>query len=170
MRRAQAGVKIKLNVRGICALRPGVPGVSDNIEVISIVDRFLEHSRIYYFLNGGEDQVYLASADWMSRNLDKRVELMFSVDDAAHKTTVLNALRAMFRDNVKARCLRPDGSYRAEDAAGRGAAVPRAAASAGRGATPRAARPRSRRRDVLSRNVRSAERAETLTGESESRG
>ena len=108
---AQGGVKIKLNVRGICALRPAVPGLSDNIDVISIVDRFLEHSRIYYFLNGGEEQVYLASADWMSRNLDKRVELMFPVDDAAHKTTVLNALRAMFRDNVKARCLRPDGSY-----------------------------------------------------------
>ena len=108
---AQGGVKIKLNVRGICALRPGIVGLSDTIEVISVVDRFLEHSRIYYFLNGGEEQVYLASADWMSRNLDKRVELMFPVDDAAHKTTVLNALRAMFRDNVKARCLRPDGSY-----------------------------------------------------------
>jgi polyphosphate kinase len=108
---AQGGVKIKLNVRGTCALRPGVAGLSDNIEVISVVDRFLEHSRIYYFLNGGEEQVYLASADWMSRNLDKRVELMFPVDDAAHKATVLNALRAMFRDNVKARCLRPDGSY-----------------------------------------------------------
>jgi polyphosphate kinase len=100
-----------LNVRGICALRPAVAGLSHNIEVISVVDRFLEHSRIYYFLNGGEEQVYLASADWMSRNLDKRVELMFPVDDAAHKTTVLNALRAMFRDNVKARCLQPDGSY-----------------------------------------------------------
>ena len=108
---SRGGVKIKLNVRGICALKPGVPGVSDNIEVVSIVDRFLEHSRIYYFLNGGEEQVYLASADWMSRNLDKRVELMFPIDDATHKTTVLNALRAMFRDNVKARCLRPDGSY-----------------------------------------------------------
>ena len=108
---SQGGVKIKLNVRGICALRPAVAGLSDNIEVVSVVDRFLEHSRIYYFLNGGEEQVFLASADWMSRNLDKRVELMFPVDDAAHKTTVLNALRAMFRDNVKARCLRPDGSY-----------------------------------------------------------
>ena len=74
-------MKIQLNVRGICALRPGVPGVSDNIEVVSIVDRFLEHSRIYYFLNGGDDEVYLSSADWMTRNLDKRVELMFPVDD-----------------------------------------------------------------------------------------
>jgi polyphosphate kinase len=79
--------------------------------VISIVDRFLEHSRVYYFLNGGEEQVYLASADWMTRNLDKRVELMFPVEDAAHKATVTYALRAMFRDNVKARCLRPDGTY-----------------------------------------------------------
>lgn len=108
---SQAGVPISLNVRGICALRPGLPGVSDNIEVVSIVDRFLEHARVYYFLNGGDEQLYLASADWMSRNLDKRVELMFPVEDAAHRTTVLNALRAMFRDNVKARCLRPDGVY-----------------------------------------------------------
>ena len=69
-----------------------MPGVSETIEVISIVDRFLEHSRIYYFLNGGDEQVYLASADWMSRNLDKRVELMFPVEDAAHKTT--RAVRA----------------------------------------------------------------------------
>jgi polyphosphate kinase len=108
---SQGGVKIMLNVRGICALRPGIEGLSDNIEVVSIVDRFLEHSRIYCFLNGGEEQVYLASADWMSRNLDRRIELMFPIDDAAHKTTVLHALRAMFRDNVKARCLRSDGSY-----------------------------------------------------------
>ena len=78
--------------------------------MISIVDRFLEHSRVYYFLNGGEEQVYLASADWMDRNLDKRVELMFPVEDPAHKATVLYALRAMFRDNVKARCLRADGA------------------------------------------------------------
>ena len=108
---SQAGVEIRLNVRGICTLRPGVPGVSETIEVISIVDRFLEHSRVYYFLNGGEEQVYLASADWMTRNLDKRVELMFPVEDAAHKATVTYALRAMFRDNVKARCLGPDGTY-----------------------------------------------------------
>lgn len=108
---SQAGVRIKLNVRGICALRPGLPGISDNIEVISIVDRFLEHSRVYYFLNGGEEQVYLASADWMSRNLDKRVELMFPVTDPGDRACVISALRAMFRDNVKARCLRSDGVY-----------------------------------------------------------
>ena len=82
LRRLASGVRIRLNVRGICALRPGVKGVSDNIDVISIVDRFLEHARIYYFLNGGDEQVYLASADWMTRNLDKRIELMFPIEDA----------------------------------------------------------------------------------------
>jgi polyphosphate kinase len=107
-----AGVQILLNVRGICALRPGVPGLSDNIEVVSVVDRFLEHSRIYYFHNGGEHNVYLASADWMTRNLDKRIELMFPVEDEQHKTQVLHALRAMFLDNVKAWTLGADGVYR----------------------------------------------------------
>jgi polyphosphate kinase len=105
------GVRIRLNVRGICALRPGLPNVSETIEVISIVDRFLEHSRVYYFLNGGDEQVYLASADWMTRNLDKRIELMFPVEDAAHKASILHALRSMFRDTVKARSLNPDGVY-----------------------------------------------------------
>src|SRR5262245_49029559 len=108
---AEAGVTIQLNVRGICALRPGVPGLSENIEVVSIVDRFLEHSRVYYFLNGGDEEVYLASADWMTRNLDKRVELMFPVEDAAPRAKVLYTLRAMFRDNVKARWLAADGVY-----------------------------------------------------------
>ena len=108
---SQAGVRIRLNVRGICALRPGLPGVSETIEVVSIVDRFLEHSRVYYFLNGGEEQVFLASADWMTRNLDRRVELMFPIDDPAHKGAVVYALRAMFRDNVKSRVLRADGDY-----------------------------------------------------------
>jgi polyphosphate kinase len=109
---SQAGVKIRLNVRGICALRPAVPGVSENIEVVSIVDRYLEHSRIYYFLNGGEEEVYLASADWMTRNLDKRVELMFPVEQADNRAKVLYTLRAMFRDNVKSRWLDADGVYR----------------------------------------------------------
>jgi polyphosphate kinase len=109
---AQAGVEIRLNVRGICALRPGVPNVSERIEVTSIVDRFLEHSRIYYFLNGGDDEIYLASADWMTRNLDKRVELMFPVEDTAQRARVLHVLRSMFKDNVKGRWLGPDGVYR----------------------------------------------------------
>ena len=110
-RASEAGVRVRLNVRGICALRPGVEGLSRHIEVVSIVDRFLEHSRIYYFLSGGDEQVFLSSADWMTRNLDKRIELMFPVEAPAHKATVIGALRAMFRDNVKARCLQPDGRY-----------------------------------------------------------
>ena len=109
---ARAGVKIRLNVRGVCALRPGVKGTSTNIEVVSIVDRFLEHSRIFYFLNGGEDELFLASADWMTRNLDKRVELMFPVENPDHRRVVLHALRSMFKDNVKARWLGADGVYR----------------------------------------------------------
>jgi polyphosphate kinase len=114
---ADAGVTILLNVRGICALRPGVAGLSENIEVVSVVDRFLEHARVYYFLNGGEEEVYLASADWMTRNLDKRVELMFPVEDAAPRAKVLSTLRAMFRDNVKARWLGADGVYRRRERA-----------------------------------------------------
>jgi len=110
-RAAESGVSIRLNVRGMCSLRPGVPGLSERIEVVSIVDRFLEHSRIYTFLNGGDQEVYLASADWMNRNLDKRVELMFPVESAEHKAKVLAALNAMFADNVKARSLAPDGTY-----------------------------------------------------------
>jgi polyphosphate kinase len=108
---SRAGVVIRLNVRGICALRPGVRDLSANIEVVSIVDRFLEHSRIYAFLNGGNEQVFLSSADWMTRNLDKRVELMFPVVDADARGRVMYALRAMFRDNRKARRLQADGAY-----------------------------------------------------------
>jgi polyphosphate kinase len=109
---ARSGVTIKLNVRGVCALRPQVANLSETIEVVSIVDRFLEHSRIYYFLNGGDEEVYLASADWMTRNLDKRVELMFPVERADHRAKVLYTLRAMFKDNVKARWLDANGVYR----------------------------------------------------------
>jgi polyphosphate kinase len=109
---SRAGVRIALNVRGVCALRPGLPEVSANIEVISVVDRFLEHSRIYYFANGGDSEVYLASADWMTRNLDRRIELMFPVLTPRHQEEVVKALRAMFQDNVKARQLGADGVYR----------------------------------------------------------
>jgi polyphosphate kinase len=108
---SRAGVRVRLNVRGICALRPGVPGVSDRIEVVSVIDRFLEHSRIYYFFNGGDEDVYLASADWMTRNLDKRAELMFPIEQPEPKVKVLDALRAMFRDTEKSRWLQADGSY-----------------------------------------------------------
>jgi polyphosphate kinase len=109
---SQAGVRIRLNVRGVCALRPGVSGVSDNIAVVSVIDRFLEHSRIYYFLNGGDEDVYLASADWMSRNLDRRVELMFPIDEPEHKVRVMTALRMMFSDTEKSHWLGADGAYR----------------------------------------------------------
>jgi polyphosphate kinase len=109
---AGSGVKIRLNVRGICCLRPGVRGASDAIEVVSIVDRFLEHSRIFHFRNGGDEEVYLSSADWMPRNLDRRIELLFPVESAEEKQKVLRALDAAFQDNVKARVLQKDGRYR----------------------------------------------------------
>lgn len=109
---SRSGVRVRLNVRGICALRPGISNVSSTIEVISIVDRFLEHSRVYYFLNGGDEQVYLSSADWMTRNLDKRIELMFPIEQPQHKATIVQTLRSMFRDTVKARALGSDGVYR----------------------------------------------------------
>jgi polyphosphate kinase len=109
---AKAGVKIRLNVRGICCLRPGVRGVSDTIEVVSIVDRFLEHSRVFHFKNGGDEEVYLSSADLMPRNLDRRIELLFPVESTEGRRKVLRALDAAFRDTVKARVLQKDGSYR----------------------------------------------------------
>ncbi|MCG6928556.1 MAG: polyphosphate kinase 1 [Acidobacteria bacterium] len=108
---AGAGVRIHLNVRGICCLRPGVPGLSETIEVVSIVDRFLEHARIFYFGNGGDDEVYLSSADWMPRNLDRRIELLFPVESHEGRSKVLRALEFAFRDDVKARVLQNDGRY-----------------------------------------------------------
>ena len=108
---SEAGVAVKLNVRGVCCLRPGVDGVSDHVRVVSIVDRFLEHSRAFYFLNAGSEDVYMSSADWMPRNLDKRVELMFPVEDERCKAKAIAALRAFFADNVRSRRLMPDGSY-----------------------------------------------------------
>ena len=109
---SRAGVHIRLNVRGICCLRPGVKGVSETIEVVSIVDRFLEHARVFYFRNGGDEEVYLASADWMPRNLDKRIELLFPLRSAESRQKALAALDAMFLDNVKARRLQADGTYK----------------------------------------------------------
>jgi polyphosphate kinase len=109
---SRAGVRIRLNVRGICCLRPGVKGVSETIEVFSIVDRFLEHSRVFHFRNGGEDEVYLSSADWMPRNLDRRIELLFPVTSPDNRKKVLDTLDAMFQDTVKGRRLQSDGTYR----------------------------------------------------------
>ncbi|MGO4543261.1 polyphosphate kinase 1 [Paenibacillus sp. 2TAB23] len=108
---SQAGVKIVLIVRGVCCLRPGVPGRSENIQVISIVDRFLEHARIMYFHNGGEEEVYLSSADWMTRNLTRRIELMCPVFDPTLRQILIKMLNLNIDDNVKARELQPNGTY-----------------------------------------------------------
>ncbi|WP_165219763.1 polyphosphate kinase 1 [Aquisphaera insulae] len=110
---SRAGVKIDLIIRGICCLRPGVPKVSENIRVISILDKFLEHSRIAYFLNDGLPEVFLSSADWMPRNFRRRVELMFPIEDPALRTRIIDGILAVvLADNVKARELREDGTYR----------------------------------------------------------
>ena len=107
-----AGVKIDLIVRGICCLRPQVPGLSENIRVVSIIGRFLEHSRVYYFENAGEPVVYLASADWMPRNLLRRVEIAFPLEDTTLRDEVIHeVLPCYLKDRVKARELQPDGSY-----------------------------------------------------------
>src|SRR5437773_4348562 len=111
-RASQAGVEIDLIVRGICALRPGVRGISDHIRVTSIVGRFLEHSRIFYFANGGQDAVFLSSADWMPRNLYERVEVIFPVSDGLLKQRIRQEiLEAYLADTAKARVLQPDGGY-----------------------------------------------------------
>ena len=105
-------MSIDLIIRGICMLRPGVVGLSENIRVRSIVGRFLEHSRIMYFANDGNDEVYIGSADWMVRNLNRRVEVVCPVEDPYLKSHLKNdVLQAYLRDNVNARELRPDGSY-----------------------------------------------------------
>jgi len=109
---SRAGVRIRLNVRGICCLRPGLKGASETIEVVSIVDRFLEHARVFHFRNGGDEEVYLSSADWMPRNLDKRVELQFPLQAPEARAKALQAMEAAFQDNVKARYLQADGSYK----------------------------------------------------------
>jgi polyphosphate kinase len=109
---SQAGVPIDLIVRGVCSLRPGVPGLSETIKVISIVGRFLEHSRIFYFANGDEEDIYIGSADWMLRNLDRRVELVTPIDDPRLKQHIkTDILDVCLKDNVKARQLNPDGVY-----------------------------------------------------------
>ena len=116
---SRAGVKIDLVVRGICCLRAGVPGLSENISVRSIVGNFLEHARIFYFENDKCPEVYMGSADWMPRNLDKRVEIMFPVEDEELKEQVIHILKVQLEDNVKAYILKPDGAYEKIDKRGK---------------------------------------------------
>ncbi|GAT31622.1 polyphosphate kinase [Terrimicrobium sacchariphilum] len=110
-RASAAGVPIRLLVRGMCAVKVGIPGVSDNIEVRSLVGRFLEHSRIFRFENGGEPKIYLGSADWMPRNLFRRVEIVFPIVSPGMKDHVEEILAWFWRDNVKAKVMLPDGTY-----------------------------------------------------------
>lgn len=116
---SQAGVQVDLVVRGICMLRPGIPGLSENIRVRSVVGRFLEHSRVFWFANGGDDEVYIGSADWMSRNLKNRIEVVTPVTTPKLKRYLRDVLLDIYlRDNTKARELQPDGSYRPIDSDG----------------------------------------------------
>ncbi|HET8622934.1 MAG TPA: polyphosphate kinase 1 [Gemmatimonadales bacterium] len=108
---SRAGVTIDLIVRGICCLRPGLRGVSENIRVLSIIGRFLEHSRAFYFLNDGAEEVYIGSADWMPRNLDRRIECVLPIENPAHRQTIRNVLELMWTDNRQAWELKPDGTY-----------------------------------------------------------
>lgn len=107
---SQVGVKVDLNVRGSCLLRPGVKGLSENIRVVTVVDRFLEHSRVFEFRNGGDTEVFIGSADWMPRNLDRRVELIVPVIDPGHRARLSRILDVLFADNVKSRELKEDGT------------------------------------------------------------
>ena len=110
-RASQAGVPISLIIRGICCLRPQVPGVSDNIEVRAIIDRYLEHGRIFHFANAGKDEVYISSADWMPRNFHRRVEVMVPIEDPLIRTRLIDILALQWSDNVKAWVLEPHGAY-----------------------------------------------------------
>tara|TARA_R110002111_G_scaffold248400_1_gene312000 strand:- start:355 stop:2472 length:2118 start_codon:yes stop_codon:yes gene_type:complete len=108
---SEAGVKVKLNIRGICCLRPGVAKLSKNIEVVSIIDRFLEHARVLYFYHGGDERVFISSADWMPRNLDRRVELLVPIEEENSRRKVIKILNTYFEDNAKARVLNGEGVY-----------------------------------------------------------
>jgi polyphosphate kinase len=110
---SRSGVRIDLIVRGICCLRPGLDGISEDIRVISIVDKYLEHSRISYFQNGDQPEVFLSSADWMPRNFRRRVEIMFPIEEPRLRSRIVDGILGVnLMDNVKARILQPDGTYR----------------------------------------------------------
>ena len=111
-RASRAGIKVDLQVRGICCLKTGITGVSENITVSAIVGRFLEHARIYYFYNGGNEEVFLGSADLMPRNLDRRVEVLFPIEDPVIKKALISTILAVqLKDTMKARMLKSDGTY-----------------------------------------------------------
>lgn len=116
---SSCGVQVELLVRGICCLKVGISGVSENIHVRSIVGEFLEHSRIFYFENAGNPEIYMGSADWMPRNLDRRVEIVFPVEDEGIKKEIVHILDLEFKDNVKAHILQPDGTYEKMDKRGK---------------------------------------------------
>lgn len=116
---SRAGVRIELIVRGICCLKVGIPGVSENISVRSIVGNFLEHARVFYFENNGNPEFYCSSADWMPRNLERRVEILFPVEAPALKEKLWHILEGQLRDNKKAHILKPDGSYEKVDGRGK---------------------------------------------------
>jgi polyphosphate kinase len=111
---SQAGVRVRLNVRGICCLRPGVKDLSENISVVSILDRYLEHARILRFHHGGDDLVFISSADWMPRNIDRRIELLVPIEDPASKARLISALETYLDDNIKARELQENGVWKRE--------------------------------------------------------
>lgn len=145
---SQAGVPVRLNVRGVCCLRPGVAGLSESISVVSIVDRYLEHARILHFHHGGDDLLFLSSADWMPRNLDRRIELLVPVEDPPLKSRLIDILQTYFEDNVKARHLAPDGSY-----------------SRGKGSRKKRRRSQELLYEDACRRVKEAEQSQTTTFE-----
>lgn len=157
---SSCGVKIELLVRGICCLKVGVLGVSENIHVRSIVGDFLEHSRIFYFFNGGTEEIYMGSADWMPRNLDRRVEIVFPVEDEAIKKELLHILDLEFKDNVKAHILQPDGTYEKQDK--RGKALINSQMEFCREATEKAEKIRDKEKKEKSRVFIPAEPAEDI--------
>jgi polyphosphate kinase len=161
-RASQAGVDVELIVRGICSLNPGLRGISDRIKVRSIVGRFLEHSRIYYFQNGGEEEIYMGSADWMPRNLHERVEVVFPLRDPLLRDRVKNEILAAYlADNVKARILQRGGSYVREEAKGKAAPfnsqeflIDAAEGKRDASSIPVAPQPRAPRRTVKARTAK----------------
>jgi polyphosphate kinase len=108
---SQAGVEIKLAIRGICCLKPGLPGLSERIHVRALIDRYLEHERVFRFANGGAEEVYISSADWMPRNFHRRVEVLIPILDAALREKVVSKIEVLFQDTAKTWELGKDGAY-----------------------------------------------------------